>query len=34
MMGKITSLNRGDPVSGFISHSNNELQEVSSGHSS
>ena len=33
-MGKITYLNRGDPVSGIISHSNNESQEVSSGRSS
>ena len=32
--GKEYVFNRGDPVGGFISHSNNELQEVSRGHSS
>ena len=32
--GKEDVLNRGDPVGGLISHSNNELQEVSRGHSS
>lgn len=32
--GKEYVFNRGDPVGGSISHSNNELQEVSRGHSS
>ena len=32
--GKECVFNRGDPVGGSISHSNNELQEVSRGHSS
>ena len=32
--GKEYVFNRGDPVGGSISHSNNELREVSRGHSS
>ena len=32
--GKENVFNRGDPAGGSISHSNNELQEVSRGHSS
>ena len=32
--GKENDPNRGDPAGGLICHSNNELQEVSRGHSS